>query len=204
VDSRDAHAAMVARAANKPRLLSFGGRVDTPTKPEADVESLFVEAATRGTCETRRMWTDEAGIIGIGYEGQPIEEFVAGLKAWKVTVLVDVRLNPISRKRGFSKRGLTEALATQGLDYLHRPALGNPKDNRAGYSETGTEGGDEARRNYALVLASEAAKSAVEELVQLASKTHVAVLCYEASELHCHRKQILDEVRKRLDQPVSV
>src|ERR1700712_4712540 len=90
------------------------------------------------SCETRLMWTDEAGIIGIGYEGQQVEDLVAGLKKWNVTVLVDVRLNPISRKRGFSRKGLTEALALHGVEYLHRPALGNPKENRAAYSEDGT------------------------------------------------------------------
>lgn len=40
------------------------------------------------------------GLMGIGYEGRAIGEFVDSLLAEGVTHLVDVRLTPISRKPG--------------------------------------------------------------------------------------------------------
>ncbi|WP_448759848.1 DUF488 domain-containing protein [Actinomyces oricola] len=52
--------------------------------------------------------------------------------------LVDVRLNPVSRVRGFSKNRLRERLEASGLVYEHRPELGNPKNNRAGYAARDT------------------------------------------------------------------
>ncbi|MDQ3504076.1 MAG: DUF488 domain-containing protein [Actinomycetota bacterium] len=45
-------------------------------------------------------------------------------------MLLDVRLNAISRKPGFSKKRLTAALAAVGIGYRHARALGNPRDNR--------------------------------------------------------------------------
>ncbi|MCS5495278.1 DUF488 family protein [Curtobacterium flaccumfaciens] len=144
------------------------------------------------------MWTDTSGIIGVGYEGRTIEEFVRGLQSWGVSTLVDVRLTPLSRKPGFSKKRLDAALGQVGIEYLHRPSLGNPKDNRAGFGEYDSPSGREARTKYAEVLDSDEAKATVAELAGLAEVTHVAVLCFEASELHCHRKLVLDAVRAAL------
>ena len=42
----------------------------------------------------------------IGYEGLKPEDFLGKLKENNVSVLVDVRQNPISRKQGFSKSRL--------------------------------------------------------------------------------------------------
>jgi uncharacterized protein (DUF488 family) len=59
--------------------------------------------------------TDDAGVAfvklrqlsTIGYEGVSIDAFIATLKAAKVTLLLDVRELPISRRRGFSKTALS-------------------------------------------------------------------------------------------------
>ena len=67
-------------------------------------------------------------IIGIGYEGINIDELVLSLKERNVTALVDVRLNAISRKPGFSKKRLEGAVSAAGIKYEHLRVLGNPKD----------------------------------------------------------------------------
>ena len=46
----------------------------------------------------------------IGYEGRAIDEYMNLLLENHVKVLCDVRKNPISRKRGFSKTALSEEL----------------------------------------------------------------------------------------------
>ena len=74
------------------------------------------------------------GVVGFGYEGADLEGFLGTLLARGVRTVVDVRLTPISRKPGFSKRRLAAALAELGIDYVHLPALGNPKWNRPGFS----------------------------------------------------------------------
>ena len=145
------------------------------------------------------MWTEGSGVIGVGYEGETIDSFVAKLTAWGVTVLADVRLNPLSRKPGFSKKRLTETLASVGIDYRHFPELGNARNNRAGYSERGTADGEAARSRFVKQLNSDDAVKSLDEIVRLASQAHVAVMCFEQSELQCHRQQVLKAVRDRFE-----
>lgn len=77
------------------------------------------------------MWTpQEMVLVTVGYEGRTAGELVVTLAEAGVDVLVDVRLTPLSRKPGLSKRQLADALAAAGVEYVHLPALGNPKDNR--------------------------------------------------------------------------
>ena len=138
------------------------------------------------------------GITGIGYEGLPLDAFVSRLRVRGVRTLVDVRLNAISRKKGFSKRALSEALAESGIKYIHMPELGNPRDNRTGYSELDSAAAREVRVRFTDSLGSEAAVSALQELTELARGGDVVVFCYEQNERHCHREQVIDEVTRLL------
>ncbi len=65
-------------------------------------------------------------LFTVGYEGSDIEEFVAGLRKSGVTHLADIRKNPVSRKKGFSKKRMAEQLALVGIEYTHWPSLGVP------------------------------------------------------------------------------
>jgi uncharacterized protein (DUF488 family) len=140
------------------------------------------------------VWTEKSGIIGAGYEGHDISSFIAHLKPWKIDVLVDVRLNAISRKKGFSKTALSSALAEAGIRYEHLPVLGNPKDNRDGFWSPGTKEAARAHKKYRELLLADSATDALTYLAQLAGTVHVALLCFEASEACCHRRLILEAV----------
>ncbi|MDQ0663378.1 uncharacterized protein (DUF488 family) [Arthrobacter ulcerisalmonis] len=144
------------------------------------------------------MWKQGSGIMGVGYEGMNSDAFVQGLADWRVNTLVDVRLHPLSRKKGFSKRSLTEILSTAGIGYVHLPALGNPKDNREGFARPGTTEADVAHARYRGLLEADAAQEAIERIATLARNERVAVLCFEASERGCHRQFVLEEVKSRL------
>ena len=69
-------------------------------------------------------------ILTIGYEGSDIESFMERIILAEVEVLVDVRELPLSRKRGFSKVKLREAVEAVGIEYLHFRDLGDPKPGR--------------------------------------------------------------------------
>lgn len=139
------------------------------------------------------------GLIGVGYEGQAINTFVDALVADGVSRLVDVRLNPISRKPGFSKTALTAALSAAGIAYKHRPELGNPKPNRAGFSGEADALAD-ARRVFSDWIARPAAQQALDALADAAASQRVAVLCFEADQGRCHRDIVLAQVREREGQ----
>jgi uncharacterized protein (DUF488 family) len=129
-------------------------------------------------------------LIGIGYEGRALAPFVDDLVARGVTRVVDVRLNAVSRKPGFSKRALAAALSDAGIAYEHLPALGNPRENRAGFGG-GPASLAAARAAYLSLLSAPAAAAAMAEVARAAVWERVAVLCFEADQRRCHRDVLI-------------
>ncbi|MBM3324797.1 MAG: DUF488 domain-containing protein, partial [Calditrichaeota bacterium] len=78
-----------------------------------------------------------AALFTIGYEGHTLDEFLDRLADKKISIILDVRRDPISRKKGFSKTALKEALSERGIDYVHLPQFGVPRDIRQRYKEYG-------------------------------------------------------------------
>jgi uncharacterized protein (DUF488 family) len=130
----------------------------------------------------------------VGYEGRTAEELVELLVAEGVDVLADVRLTPLSRKPGLSKRRLAESLGAAGIDYLHLPALGNPKDNREHF-RTGDVVAGIAR--FRTVMEMPSAADALDRLGELARRRDVALLCFELEHARCHRQVVSDELVRR-------
>jgi hypothetical protein len=80
--------------------------------------------------EAARPSRGPAGLLTIGYEGHSLESYLNRLLLNGVTLLCDVRRNPLSRKYGFSKGTLSKACEGVGIRYEHRPELGVPSDRR--------------------------------------------------------------------------
>ncbi|WP_375504849.1 DUF488 family protein [uncultured Jatrophihabitans sp.] len=131
------------------------------------------------------------GFVSVGYEGREVGEFVRDLAARGVTVLADVRLNAVSRRRGFSKSALKTALDAKGISYLHLRGLGNPRENRSVFSGAQVQEGRDAFR---VLLTSDNARRDLATLRTAAVENVVAVFCFERDEQRCHRKVIIDEV----------
>jgi uncharacterized protein (DUF488 family) len=129
-------------------------------------------------------------IAGVGYEGITIDVFVADLVARRIELVVDVRLNAISRKRGFSRRALSAALEVAGIGYRHEPTLGNPRDNRDGF-----RAGDAAALEVMRVRLATAGAEAMARLQRDVRERRVAVLCFERDEERCHRRVIIERIR---------
>ena len=136
--------------------------------------------------------TDSPAFVSVGYQERNIDEFVELLVNNDVALLVDVRLNAISRKRGFSKTALSNALAKAGIGYRHERELGNPKDNREAFRQ-----GHASARNRYLKHLSNGASGIYDEVVSLASTSRVALLCFERDHAECHRSCIIDTAQER-------
>ncbi|OMC17170.1 DUF488 family protein [Mycobacterium sp. SP-6446] len=137
-----------------------------------------------GTSDTNAAHMAATGtLVSIGYEGKTVEDLVAQLLEEGVRVLVDVRLTPLSRKPGLSKTKLSAALADVGITYVHHRALGNPKDNRAGFRA----GELRSRARYRDVLETAAATDALAHVSELLDGGVVALLCFEFDHADCHR-----------------
>ena len=131
-------------------------------------------------------------LLTIGYQNRTVDDLVDTLRAAEVKALVDVRLTPLSRKPGLSKNGLATRLREVGIDYLHLPALGNPRDNRDAYRR-----GDEAAvAKYRDVLRTPEGQAALDQLVRLATQKRVALMCFEHDAAECHRSMVADALMR--------
>ncbi|HET9812952.1 MAG TPA: DUF488 domain-containing protein [Sphingomicrobium sp.] len=127
-------------------------------------------------------------IFTIGYESTTVPEFLAALKQAAVERVIDVRAVPNSRRPGFSKTPLRNALAEEGIDYVHLRALGTPADGRAA-ARAGRH--EDLKRIYAGQLELPEAMAEAAQMVALAGEKPSALLCYEREPAGCHRTLLL-------------
>lgn len=127
----------------------------------------------------------------IGYEGASLDDFIATLKEAEVQVLIDVRDRAQSRKKGFSKTALSSALEESGISYLHLKELGDPKEGR----EAARNGHwDKFDKIYRDVMASDKAKDAIQQIIEIIDNESACLLCYERDHSTCHRKYISSNI----------
>lgn len=123
-------------------------------------------------------------LFTIGYEGRELDELLAILRAHDVDRLLDVRQLPLSRRRGFSKTPLGDALRAVGIEYLHVRAAGNPfrKEGEPGIAKY---------REYLPA-------AAVAEVADAARGHRTALLCFCGDVDHCHRRVLAPRVARKL------
>ena len=115
-------------------------------------------------------------------------DFLAALREAGAKRLIDVRAVPNSRRPGFSKTPLRNALAEAGIDYVHLRALGTPAEGRAA-----ARAGQQSKLEsiYAAQLDLPEAIVAAEEMKALAADKPSALLCFEREPGGCHRSLLL-------------
>ena len=127
-------------------------------------------------------------IFTIGYEAATVADFLTALKRAGVEQVIDVRALPLSRRPGFSKTPLRNALAEEGIGYLHLRALGTPAAGR----EAARKGRhEELERIYAGQLELPEAIAAGAQMIAAAQEKPSALLCFERDPAGCHRTLLL-------------
>lgn len=134
-------------------------------------------------------------ISTIGYEGTNIDTFVEFLIENEIETLVDVRELPLSRKKGFSKNRLREALNGVGIDYVHIRKLGDPKEGRLA-----ARAGDyrKFRNIFSNHMASPAGQAGLAELEEIVKSTRACLLCFERCHEGCHRSIVVDNLSQSI------
>lgn len=129
----------------------------------------------------------EPVVLSIGYERRSVEELIELLSEHGVERLLDVREAPISRRKGLSKRALTEHLNQAGIEYRHLKVAGNPHRKL------------KADIEHCLKLYEQHLCENPEVLEQVAAELDfgpVAMLCYEREHRCCHRSVLLDQLKQ--------
>lgn len=133
----------------------------------------------------RSKTTSAITVFTVGYEGRSVDDFVAMLRAAKIDRVIDVRALPLSRRRGFSKTKLSEALAGSGIEYVHLRIAGNPyRDQRANVKRC-------------LALYKGHLERSPEVIASVLEATHghrAALLCVERDACNCHRSVLASKL----------
>lgn len=149
------------------------------------LDKVPLDAETRKRIEAARPQRQPPGIVTIGYEGRTLEGYLNELLRAAVTLLCDVRRNPLSRKYGFSKVTLSKACAGVGIRYEHLPELGIASEARRELK---------AQADYDALFAVYERESlpaqweALEKIYNcVVGGERVALTCFERLPWQCHR-----------------
>jgi hypothetical protein len=141
-------------------------------------------------------------LFTIGYESSTIDQYLYRLITNNVSVLVDVRKNPYSHKHGFTQKSLKNYAEKTGINYFHMPELGI-----ASHLRKELEGPDD----YAVLFdyyakdilpSQDATLSKLRQLI--ITHRRVAITCFEADPLMCHRHKISERIEADRDLDISV
>ena len=127
----------------------------------------------------------------VGYQGADPDALAAELRRRGVSLVIDTRLHPTSRRPAFRRQALSDRLLRHGIGYLSQPALGMPKRYRP----------FAIRRRWLFRMAYEGSlrreAAVVNDMVRLARRTTIALLCFEFEPGDCHRLILADTMASR-------
>jgi uncharacterized protein (DUF488 family) len=140
-------------------------------------------------------------VASVGYEKhRDVALFASHLRDAGVERLIDVRELPISRRKGYAKTALGEALGEERIEYVHMRSLGNPKQYRDLYKSGKVE---EGRELYTAYLQAEQ-RGALEMLASMLPEKKTALMCVEHDATVCHRTVILESLVSELGLDLEV
>ena len=135
-------------------------------------------------------------VLTVGHSTRSIGQFIELLTAHGVERVVDVRTVPKSRRNPqFGQDLLRDSLESAGIGYTHMPALGGLRRARPDSPNAGWR--NASFRGYADYMQTPQFGKALEELIELAGRQQVAVMCAEAVPWRCPRSLIADALLVR-------
>lgn len=142
-----------------------------------------------------RPTTTQPGLCTIGYEGRSLEGYLNILIRDGVTLLCDVRRNPLSRKYGFSKGALSKSCEGVGIRYEHLPELGIASEERR---ELKTKADyNNLFDKYAHEDLSKQINALTKIKMWIEKGARVALTCYERLPEQCHRHCIAEAIEEK-------
>ena len=137
-----------------------------------------------------------ADLFTLGHSTRPIDDFLALLAEHRIARLVDVRTVPRSRHNPqFNIDLLPPALERAGIAYTHKAALGGLRHARK--DSPNTAWNNASFRGYADYMLTPDFDRAIDELIALADRERIAIMCAEAVPWRCHRSLIADALTAR-------
>ena len=127
----------------------------------------------------------------IGHSTRSVDELVALLRAFEVTVVVDIRTIPRSRANPqFNRDALRSALRSRRLRYIHLAELGGLRRTRPDSPNAGWR--NSSFRGFADYMSTEEFQLGLLKLRGPCAEGRVALMCAEAVPWRCHRSLVAD------------
>ena len=137
-----------------------------------------------------------ARIYTIGHSTRTLDELVALLRMFDISMLADIRTIPRSRHNPqFNADVLRTALSARAFRYVHLARLGGLRRARKDSFNTGWR--NASFRGFADYMLTEDFESGLEELRALTAQDIVALMCAEAVPWRCHRSLVADALTAR-------
>jgi uncharacterized protein (DUF488 family) len=144
----------------------------------------------------RQASTEPLVIMTIGHSTRLADEFVHLLKAHGVARLVDVRTIPRSRHNPqFNRDQLPRTLHSARIHYSHMPGLGGLRHARPDSINGAWR--NASFRGFADYMQTPEFQESLDDLIELAKREQVAIMCAEAVPWRCHRSLIADALLAR-------
>ncbi len=135
-------------------------------------------------------------IYTIGHSTRPQGEFIKILRSYEIKTLVDIRTIPKSRHNPqFNKDSLEDALRDEAIRYVHMAGLGGLR--RVKKDSPNSAWKNASFRGFADYMQSEEFSESLRQLILLAEKDTVAIMCAEAVPWRCHRSLVGDALLAR-------
>jgi uncharacterized protein (DUF488 family) len=151
--------------------------------------------SSRGEARGQESWQG-VRVFTVGHSTRTLDELIAMLRSFDVTILVDVRTVPRSRHNPqFNADALAEALPSRGLRYVHLKALGGLRKSRPDSPNQAWR--NASFRGYADYMTTDDFESALASLRELTAEGCVAIMCAEAVQWRCHRSLVADALVAR-------
>ena len=137
----------------------------------------------------------------MGHSTRTLLALTEMLRAHGIALVADVRKIPRSRRHPhFDAATLPATLGEAGLGYVHLPGLGGLRRQQPDSINRGWR--NPSFRAYADYMQTREFATELDGLLQLGRTRRVAVMCAEASWMHCHRSLIADALVAR-GEPVA-
>lgn len=140
-------------------------------------------------------WSD-VRIYTIGHSTRTLDELVALLRTFEISLLADIRSIPRSRHNPqFDGESLRATLRTRGMRYVHVPELGGLR--RTHRDSPNTAWRNASFRGFADYMLTEDFEAGLAELRELTTQGRVALMCAEVVPWRCHRSLVADALTAR-------
>ncbi len=120
-------------------------------------------------------------IFTIGYGGRKLDDLIAVLRRYDISVVVDVRRFPKSKLPEYNEQSLRSRLAKCGISYVWM----------------GDTLGGLRRGGYIKYMATDNYQAGIAKLLEMAEQGNIVLMCKERSDAGCHRRHIVETLAKK-------